>query len=175
MQVERSDSGEVSISARSTMQEPLACPATFDGRDASVLDESAPDLRESAETEDDVYSEASAEPDDGLFEGTVRLRVEPKGDIFQVVKFLRELRRQSQVRVLRLEGSLRDDVEMLLRLAEPVRLEELISQIEDVSEVSAPVRTGLTSENEERVVNVRLEERTGLSLTPSPSHAGAGA
>jgi hypothetical protein len=97
--------------------------------------------------------------DDEVYEGTVRLTVEPSGGMKQVLQFVDELRRKPELRLLQLVGTRKDGVDIWLGLREPLHLKRTLSQIDGVSRVSAvPDPDGAASE--ERVLTVELLQKS---------------
>ena len=92
--------------------------------------------------------------DEEIYEGTVKLKVESDGDIQLVVNFVKELRQQSQLRVLRLVSHSQTDMEISLGVREPLRLRQLLGEIQGVSQVSPAEGQGVRVD--ERLLNVRL-------------------
>jgi len=97
-------------------------------------------VESSADGDDEAPPEAV---DEDLYEGTVRVKVEAEGDIQHVVHFVQELRQKSQLRLLRLVSNSQKNVDILLGLREPVKLKDLLFEIEGVAEV-----TPVENENE---------------------------
>lgn len=64
--------------------------------------------------------------EDEVYEGTVRLNVEPNTCVREVVHFLDELRQNSQWHFLKLVGDHKKSVDICLRLKEPLRLKEML-------------------------------------------------
>ena len=84
--------------------------------------------------EDTKNSAGPHRASDDIYEGIVMLKVHSEGDILQLVYFLGEMRRMPQFRLMRLIGN-RHEVEILLRLREPVNLKDLLGQIQGVTQV----------------------------------------
>ena len=74
-------------------------------------------------------------PDDQMYEGTVRLLVEPATDMGQVLRIVSDLQKHPQLRVLQIKTARKLGVEIMLALREPVRLRDLLAGIEGVSQV----------------------------------------
>jgi pSer/pThr/pTyr-binding forkhead associated (FHA) protein len=91
-----------------------------------------------------------------LYEGAVRLDVGIEGKIWLVVNFVTELRRNTQLRVLRLQSNPLQGVEIWLALREPIPLKEILGQMEEVTLVGAAPEHEAGSNGQEQVLNVRL-------------------
>ena len=100
-----------------------------------------------------------------IFEGNVRLKVLAEGDLQYLVHFVQQLREQSQLRVLRLVSNSQRDVDILLGLREPLRLREVLGEMDGVSQVEEIFHPDETSqlrnsddglENDKRAIHVRL-------------------
>ena len=74
-------------------------------------------------------------PDDQMYEGTVRLLVEPATDIGQVLRIVGDLQKHPQLRVVQVKTARKLGVEIMLALREPVRLRDLLAGIDGVSQV----------------------------------------
>ena len=105
-----------------------------------------------------MAEDASPMPDPEMFEGVVHLNVSRDAGMPPVIRFVRELRRSSELRLLRLAGDAADVVAIVLRLREPVPLLDLLSRISVVSEVSASSMPRPT-DGSEPLVSVRLWDR----------------
>ena len=122
-------------------------------------------VESSADADGEATSEAM---DEDLYEGTVRVKVEAEGDIQHVVHFVQELRQKSQIRLLRLVSNSQKNVDILLRLREPVKLKDLLFEIDGVAEVT-PAENETEASNQpaggdgdgasERTVNVLLADK----------------
>ena len=125
----------------------------------------------SATVESSVDAEGEGSPEEvdlDLYEGTVRVKVEAEGDIQHVVHFVQELRQKSQLRLLRMVSNSQKNVDILLGLREPLKLKDLLSEIEGVAKVTpAEDEAGASSqpsgedgeEASERTVNVLLADK----------------
>lgn len=71
------------------------------------------------------------------YEGTVRLEVISTGSVQQVAHFVQELHQVPQLRILRLAPQSPTNVEIILRLREPLYLRDILAGIPEVSEVNA--------------------------------------
>tara|TARA_B100000315_G_scaffold255341_1_gene298476 strand:- start:1802 stop:2737 length:936 start_codon:yes stop_codon:yes gene_type:complete len=91
-----------------------------------------------------------------LYEGAVRLDVGIEGGIWRVANFVTELRGNTQLRVLRLLSNPPKNVESWLSLREPIPLEEMLGQMEEVSQVSVAPRHEADSPDQEQIIQVRL-------------------
>ena len=137
---------EVSVSDEASADEVIVSDeASVD--EVSVSDEASVD-------EVRVSDEASKVFDEEVYEGAVRLDVESDGDIQLVVSFVQELRLNAQFRVLRLVSHSQTDMEISLGLREPLRLKQILGEIEGVSQVSPA--EGPRTQVKERLLNVRL-------------------
>ena len=88
--------------------------------------------------------EETAEADEGfpeheLYEGTVMLTLEGDRTISQVVQFVRELCREPEIRLQKLRRTHKRGVDIWLALRRPIRLKNVIPNIEGVTLVSEPV------------------------------------
>ena len=101
--------------------------------------------------------DASPIPDTEMFEGVVHLNVSGDAGMPPVIRFVPELRRESELRLLRLAGDASDFVDIVLRLREPLPLLDLLSGIPVVSEVTAP-STPRPTDGSEPLVSVRLRD-----------------
>lgn len=127
------------------------------------------DMSATVESSADGDGEATPEPvDEDLYEGTVRVKVKAEGDIQHVVHFVQELRQKSQLRLLRLVSNSQKNVDILLGLREPVKLKDLLFEIEGVAEVTPADNEAEASnqpaggdgdESSERTVNVLLADK----------------
>ncbi len=75
---------------------------------------------------------------DGFHEGTVKLRVILGASGRKVIRFLSELRREQQVRLLQLICDRNGGVEIWLKLVAPLPLEAIFLHMDVVSQVDAP-------------------------------------
>ena len=101
-------------------------------------------------------AEVTENASDDIYEGTVMLKVHSEGDIHQLVYFLGEMRRMPQFRMMRLIGN-RHEVEILLRLREPVNLKDLLSQIQGVTQVGpSPQESTAGAADDSPVFGVRF-------------------
>lgn len=93
---------------------------------------------------------------DGVYEGTVKLRVEAEEHVRQVIHFVDALRQKSDFRLLQLVGNYKEGVGIWLGLRSPLRLKEVLLQMEGVSQVDAPGWRDL--DGSEPMLKVRLAE-----------------
>ena len=115
------------------------------------------DWNDSAEgTPDDVPEEPSQASADGVYEGTVQLRVEANESVRPVAQFVVALRHNSDFRLLQMVGSYNEGVGIWLRLRAPLCLKEDLLQMQGVSQVEGP--SSLDPEGPEPVFHVRLVE-----------------
>ena len=128
-------------------------PASLEPEAQASLDAPAEDIQ-SAEGAEEADGPTPAE--DGLYEGTVRLNVEAAGDIPLMVHFIQELRLKPEVRVLRFVTNARKDVDLWLRLREPLPLQEMLAEMRLVAHVRPDSDTGPSPADGERVVKARL-------------------
>ena len=91
-----------------------------------------------------------------LYEGNVKLTVGAEDDILQLVYFVSTLHQMPQVRLLRLECNAQN-VEIYLSLREPIHLREILSQVQGVTEVSAPQEHEDSPPDHERMLDVQME------------------
>ena len=79
------------------------------------------------------------EPDDGVYEGTVRLMVTTPGAVSSLLAFVGELRQNPGFRLLRLVANQsREGMDIWLGLREPLSLRTILQGIEGVSRVTTP-------------------------------------
>ena len=76
------------------------------------------------------------EADKGLYEGTVRLNVQAKGNMGPVVAFTQRLREMPEFRLLRLANNNSGGVDIWLALREPLDLRRMLDEMECVAHVS---------------------------------------
>lgn len=116
-----------------------------------------PVMASSCEGPSSLPSQAS-NPD--MYEGTVRLVVETAGSIRNMIRFVDELRQNSQFHLLRLVANQHKEVkqgmDILLRLREPILLKETLQQLADVSAVEEPAEP--SPAGDERSLLVFLSE-----------------
>lgn len=91
---------------------------------------------------------------DEVYEGTVKLQIEPNIAFQQVTQFVDALRRRTDLRVLQLVGSHKNGLRIWLGLRTPLRLREALLQIDGVSQVGADSR--FESNGDGSVLNVRF-------------------
>ena len=104
--------------------------------------------------------EQSEAPDKDVYEGTVRLIVDANGRTERMLKFVDELGRNPQFRLLRLVGNYRNKgMDVWLGLREPLHLKTLLLETDGVSEVMDSVEQ--QQEGDERALKVALAETTG--------------
>ena len=90
------------------------------------------------------------------YEGSVRLIVETKGEMRQMVSFVQEVRARPELRVLRLADNHTGSVDIWVRIRRPVSLRSVLSEMEGVVDVSpTPVRD-LTPEGDSPTIRVTL-------------------
>lgn len=89
---------------------------------------------------------------DEVYEGTVKLQIEPNIAFQQVTQFVDALRRRTDLRVLQLVGSHKNGLRIWLGLRTPLRLREALLQIDGVSQVGADSR--FESNGDGSVLNV---------------------
>ncbi len=109
----------------------------------------------SSET-DDTSEQPSQDSVEGVYEGTVKLRVEAKEHVRQVIQFVDALRQRSDFRLLQLVGNYKEGVGIWLGLRSPLRLKEVLLQMEGVSQVDAPAWRDM--DGSEPMLKVRLAE-----------------
>ena len=81
-----------------------------------------------------TLSEEPVSEEGALYEGTVRLDVNVRGNMGLVVSFMKTLRERPELRLLRLSNQPEGGVSITLGLREPVRLREIVSDMEGVSD-----------------------------------------
>ena len=90
-----------------------------------------------------------------LYEGTVRLSVEGNGNVQEVFRFVDELSRRPELRVLQLVGNHRHEgVVIWLGLTEPLCLKIILGKMDGVSKVTTPLGCG--PKGNERLLEVCL-------------------
>jgi hypothetical protein len=94
--------------------------------------------------------------DNEIFEGTVKLRVEPNGSVKQLVYFVEALRRKTDLRLLQLVGNRHERAEIWLGLRAPLPLKQVLMQMEGVLHVESTLSKDM--KNGERMLNVQLVE-----------------
>jgi len=98
--------------------------------------------------------------DPEVYEGTVRLVVEAGGSIRNMIRFVDELRQNSQFHLLRLvanqHGDGKEGMDILLRLREPILLKQALRQFVEVSAVEEPAKP--SPEGDEHSLLVYLSE-----------------
>ena len=109
----------------------------------------------SSET-DSTSEQPSQASDEGLYEGTVKLSVEAEEHVRQVIRFVDALRQKSDFRLLQLVGNYKEGVGIWLGLRSPLRLKEVLLQMESVSQVDAPSWQDM--DGSEPMLKVRLAE-----------------
>lgn len=135
----------------------------------SSNDEVVSDVREtSAEPEPREEQESTASvvsmPNDsegGVYEGTVRLNVEPDGGLKQVAQFVDNLRRKPEFRLLQMVGARHAGVLIWLGLREPVDLAETLLEMDGVSRVRCVEKSSQSAP--EPLLEVRLLEHIGVA------------
>ena len=104
---------------------------------------------------DGARSDVPPDVEGELYEGTVRLAVEGANDMAAVMRFVEQLRRQPEFRMLRLIGKRGGaGVDICSGLRQPVSLKLMMLQMDGVSLVIAPSRPGLG--DDEAPLEVRL-------------------
>ncbi len=83
-----------------------------------------------------TLSEEPVSEEGALYEGTVRLDVNVRGNMGLVVSFMKTLRERPELRLLRLSNQPEGGVSITLGLREPVRLREIVSDMESVSDAA---------------------------------------
>ena len=90
----------------------------------------------------DPSSSPGQASDPEMYEGTVRLVVETAGSIRKLIRFVEELRQNSQFHLLRLVANqhieVKQGMDILLRLREPILLKQTLRQLADVLAVEEP-------------------------------------
>ena len=115
---------------------------------------------------------AKFEVEAGLYEGTIRLALETDWDIGKIVRFVRELSREPEIRLLKLVSSRQDGVDVLLGLRKPLNLNELLPRINGVTQVSAlppPSQSGYEQTIVVRLDNSPNQAQAGPVLAAKPS------
>ena len=92
--------------------------------------------------------------DDKIYEGTVKLSVEARDSVRQVIHFVEALRRRSDFRLLQMVGSREGRVRIWLGLRSPLQLEQVLLEMENVSQVDAPKHADRDSDGP--LLNVQL-------------------
>lgn len=97
----------------------------------------------------------SREPDEGVYEGTVRLTITTPGAVSGLLAFVGELRQNPGFRLLRLVANQsREGMEIWLGLREPLSLKTVLLKMEGVSQVTTPAEP-ISNESEPALI-VRL-------------------
>ena len=99
---------------------------------------------------------------DEVYEGTVRLCVETHNSFQTLIQFMRALRWTPDFRLLGLVGNHKGRVNIWLRLRLPLRLKEVLLQMEGVTHVDTPIWV-----DHESAVNVQLAK---APLLGQPCH-----
>ena len=110
--------------------------------------------------------------DDAVYEGNVKLRVAWDGGVRLLIGFVTILRTTPQVRVVRLVGNSRTDVEIWLALREPLRLEQMLAEIEGVSQFTELSQEGDGPDAPKRVLDVKLSRECSQVIPPSTERPG---
>lgn len=98
--------------------------------------------------------EPSPDSADEVYEGTVKLNVVAIEGARQVVHFVEELRKKPDFQLLQLVGNHKEGVGVWLGLRAPLRLKEVLRQMEGVSQVE--VSSALKSNGHEPLFKVQL-------------------
>ena len=106
------------------------------------------ELDEASEGDEPRYAEEEA------YEGTVRLNARTAGCTCQAMYFLRKVCGMPELRLLRLVGTSRGGLELVVALREPIRLKSVLMQMERVAMVSDVSRRG--PDNEEQQLDIWL-------------------
>ena len=106
--------------------------------------------------DNDTSEESSGRHDDELYEGNVTLILEAGSGVGQVLQFLRELRREPEVRLVRLASKLQTGVGIRLALRQPLHLKTMLPKIKGVSQVSPTLER--SPEEQERMITVQLKD-----------------
>lgn len=115
--------------------------------------------------------EARASGED-VYKGTVRLTVKANGHIRSAIRFLAQLRRKSELRVLQVTGNPYQgtgDIEILMDLREPLDLKEVIVQLADPYLVQ--ISRDSDQDSGELLLSVLLMETSEQPDTTNPSEA----
>ncbi|MBI2867038.1 MAG: hypothetical protein HYX97_01730 [Chloroflexi bacterium] len=140
--------------------DPAPSPSTPPQREPPALEQPrVPVQTPSIEQQVEQQSKAVERPQpsgDEMVEGTVRLTVGADGSVRQVMRFVDELRRRPQFRLLRLGGNHKDSVDIWLGLREPIPLRNALLQMQGVAKVSAIARPG--DDQAEPLIAVHLAE-----------------
>ena len=102
---------------------------------AAIADQLLSKLSSQTPLPDDLPTTPSSDPNGQVYEGTVKLRLEANGPPRQVVHFVEALRRNTDFRLLQLVGSYKDGVEVWLGLRVPLHLQDVLMNINGVSNV----------------------------------------
>ena len=113
--------------------------------------------RKKASGEVSAGQQTAAVPDEEPYEGTVMLVLGANSPIGRVVQFVRELRSEPEIRLLKLTGSHDEDVGILLSLREPVLLSKMLSRVEGVSGISMPAGPGKMGQQRQIIVDLADE------------------
>ena len=102
-----------------------------------------------------------------VYEGNVKLQVEWDGQIQVMIEFVSMLRGNPQVRVVRLVGNSPTEVEISLALREPLLLEQMLAQMEEVAQLTELHQETNGPGGPERVLEVRLIREFSQVLPPN--------
>jgi len=136
--------------------------------------ETTPDCVQSPDGWNGVPEQLGSPSEDGIYEGNVKLRVEWDGRIQLLIEFVTMLRTCPQVRVVRLVGNSTTDVEICLALREPLRLKEMLAQMEGVSQLTELSQEEAGPGGPERVLDVRLSKEFSQDPPPLMNRLGTG-
>lgn len=118
--------------------------------------ETNPDSGQLAETCNGIPEKLASPCENGIYEGNVKLRVEWDGGIQLLISFVTMLRMSPQVRVVRIGGNSTTDVDICLALREPLRLEQMLAQMDGVSHLTEVFQEEAGTGGPDRVLDVRL-------------------
>ena len=95
----------------------------------------------------------SADPNlEGVYEGTVRLRVGgDRSAVLMMLRFISDLRHRSEFRVLQLDRNDEGGADVLVGLRLPLELDQVLNEIDSVASVRP-----LPAEGAERLLNIEL-------------------
>lgn len=102
-------------------------------------------------------NEPSVPVTENMYKGTVRLRVKTSGSVRAAVQFLAQLRRLTQLRLLRVAGTaFQGDIEVLVGVREPLDLGVALLAMENVHSVRVPPE--VAKDAAERLIDVSLSK-----------------
>ena len=149
--------------------DPTAHPDDVGAAEASLESDDDADAEDVAGIPAKASLESDGDADSGVYEGTVRLRVQANQSIQQLSQFVRELRQTPRLRLLRMNGNQKGGMDIWLGLREPLRLKKILEEMAGVSQVGVPLDS--RPNDRERSLLVLLEEdSTGIGENAPPQN-----